>query len=137
MGMTMRRSSIRKTLDFINCEKAQGSEESASRAEDYKKRIEADLAGICAKAVLNIGILLPTAAQGESRVYYLKMMGDYHRYKAEFAEGAQRETAQMEAAQAYAEGIGEAQILEPTNPHRMGLALNFSVFQHEVLKDSP
>ncbi|KAI5399666.1 hypothetical protein KIW84_064845 [Lathyrus oleraceus] len=34
--------------------------------------------------------LIPLASSGDSKVFYLKMKGDYHRYLAEFKTGAER-----------------------------------------------
>jgi 14-3-3 protein epsilon len=37
--------------------------------------------------------LIPAAEAGESKVFYYKMKGDYHRYLAEFAMGDKRKDA--------------------------------------------
>lgn len=60
--------------------------------------------------------------------------GDYYRYKAEFAKGNSRKEAAESSLVAYktANDIA-AESLPPTNPIRLGLALNFSVFYYEIL----
>ncbi|KAM6566871.1 hypothetical protein CsatA_025999 [Cannabis sativa] len=58
--------------------------------------------------------LIPSASSTESKVFYLKMKGDYHRYLAEFKDIAIADLAS-------------------THPIRLGLALNFSVFYYEIL----
>merc|ERR1712207_105822 len=73
---------------------------------------------------------------GETMTYYAKMKGDYYRYKAELAEGAGRDSAAQNAALAYQAGIEQAKSLPGNNAIRLGLALNYSVFQHEVLKET-
>merc|ERR1711879_1012204 len=62
-------------------------------------------------------------------------MGDYYRYIAEFTEGDKKSKASESARAAYAEAQAVAEKgLAVTHPIRLGLALNFSVFQYEVLQ---
>merc|ERR1712070_1070708 len=78
--------------------------------------------------------LIPKAANGESKVFYHKMSGDYYRYIAEFTEGDQKSKAAENAKNAYQEAMTVAEKdLPVTHPIRLGLALNFSVFHYEVL----
>ena len=77
--------------------------------------------------------LLPSAESGESKVFYNKMKGDYHRYLAEFKTGAPRDAAAKQAQEAYEKASEIMQTeLPPTHPIRLGLALNYSVFQYEI-----
>jgi len=78
--------------------------------------------------------LLKAATTGESKVFYHKMKGDYHRYLAEFAVGNERKDAAQNSLTSYktASEIAATE-LAPTHPIRLGLALNFSVFYYEIL----
>ena len=69
----------------------------------------------------------------EAKAFFVKMVGDYYRYIAENAKGDKLSEVQNKANVAYTEA---SQIdLQPCNPIKLGLALNFSVFKYEVLKD--
>merc|ERR1711939_1147765 len=78
--------------------------------------------------------LIKSAESGESKVFYHKMKGDYHRYLAEFASGDKRSGAADAAHESYktASSVASSE-LPPTHPIRLGLALNFSVFYYEIL----
>ncbi|XP_048746760.1 14-3-3 protein epsilon-like isoform X2 [Ostrea edulis] len=106
-----------------------------SQVKNYRSQIENELKDIC-KDVLDIldNNLISSATTGESKVFYFKMKGDYHRYLAEFATGQDRKEAAEASLVAYkaASDIAMAD-LPPTHPIRLGLALNFSVFYYEIL----
>merc|ERR1711879_78217 len=80
------------------------------------------------------GSLITKASSGESKVFYQKMKADYYRYIAEFSDGDAKTKASENARLAYEEAHKVAEKdLAVTHPIRLGLALNFSVFQYEVL----
>merc|ERR1712061_765420 len=65
-----------------------------------------------------------------------KMKADYFRYIAEFTGGPDKDKAAESARLAYEVASDVAQKdLAVTHPIRLGLALNFSVFQYEVLSN--
>jgi len=101
----------------------------------YKRQVETELDAIC-KDVLDllIGILVKNnTEENESRVFYLKMTGDYYRYLAEFITDQQYD---QKAADMYSKAFAIASVkLPPTHPIRLGLALNYSVCQFEILRD--
>lgn len=96
--------------------------------------------------------LIKKAEADESKVFYLKMKGDYHRYLAEVAqENRSGELAALlnrqclrrgsifsssgvveSSEKAYKEATDAAEKMAPTHPIRLGLALNFSVFYYEI-----
>ena len=63
------------------------------------------------------------------------MKGDYWRYIAEYASGAEKDGAAKEAEKAYDIAHKEATTddnLSSTHPLRLGLALNYSVYHYEI-----
>ncbi len=65
-------------------------------------QVEKELTDICASILQLLDEhLIPTASTGESKVFYLKMKGDYHRYLAEFKTGADRKEAAEHTLLAY------------------------------------
>merc|ERR1711865_801884 len=81
-----------------------------------------------------MGNLIAKATSGESKVFYQKMKADYYRYIAEYTEGDRKKGAADAATEAYkaAQAVAEKELVV-THPIRLGLALNYSVFQYEVL----
>merc|ERR1711977_499483 len=59
----------------------------------------------------------------------------YYRYIAEFSDGSKKSAAANSAKLAYDDAMTAASELAVTHPIRLGLALNFSVFQYEVLNN--
>merc|ERR1711878_123566 len=104
---------------------------------EYSGKIEGELQKICSTILgLLDQNLIPLSTSGESKVFYQKMKADYYRYIAEFtAEDAKAKSAE-EARKAYEEATKVAEKdLAVTHPIRLGLALNYSVFQYEVLSN--
>lgn len=69
----------------------------------------------------------------EMLVFFHKMMGDHHRYAAEVLVDDARAKRISEAEEAYQAAQSAATLhLATTNPIRLGLALNLSVFYYEL-----
>jgi len=104
---------------------------------NYKKKIEDELNKFCSNIIeLLEKNLIPGSQNAESKVFFLKMKGDYHRYVSEYAQGDQLSQASNSALAAYKGATDAATAeLKTTHPIRLGLALNFSVFYYEVLND--
>ncbi|CAG5977452.1 unnamed protein product, partial [Menidia menidia] len=78
--------------------------------------------------------LIANASQAESKVFYLKMKGDYFRYLSEVASGDSKKDTVENSQQAYQDAFDiSKKDMQPTHPIRLGLALNFSVFFYEIL----
>merc|ERR1712039_346187 len=118
-------------------EKPKGNDENAKYAREYCAKVEAELQKICDTILALLGNnLIPKATTGESKVFYQKMKADYYRYIAEFSEAKAKADAAENARLAYEDASKVAEKdLVVTHPIRLGLALNYSVFQYEVLQN--
>ena len=130
-----RRASWRIVSSIEQKEESKGNSANATRIKKYRGVVEKELNEIC-HSILGLldTYLIPSSTSGESKVFYLKMKGDYHRYLAEFKTGQERKEAAEATLHAYkaAQDISLEE-LAPTHPIRLGLALNFSVFYYEIL----
>jgi len=132
-----RRAAWRIISSIEQKEKTKNNEQNVVKIKSYAAKIEKELNDICAD-VMDVldNHLINHATAEESKVFYHKMKGDYFRYKAEFTAEDKRKEASQHSLEAYQKAleIAEAQ-LPTTNPIRLGLALNFSVFYFEILNE--
>mmetsp|Transcript_31682 Transcript_31682/g.100988 ORF Transcript_31682/g.100988 Transcript_31682/m.100988 type:complete len:242 (+) Transcript_31682:87-812(+) len=130
-----RRAAWRIITSVEQKEKTKGNEEQAKHAREYCAKVEGELTKIC-DTILGLldGNLIAKASTDESKVFYQKMKADYYRYIAEFSDGDAKSKAAENARLAYEDASKVAEKgLAVTHPIRLGLALNYSVFQYEVL----
>ncbi|XP_018618494.1 14-3-3 protein zeta-like [Scleropages formosus] len=116
-------------------QKTEGGEKKQQMSREYREKIEKELKEIC-NDVLGLldKYLIPKATPAESKVFYLKMKGDYYRYLAEVAVGEQKNEIISSSQEAYQAAFDiSKEEMQPTHPIRLGLALNFSVFYYEIL----
>jgi 14-3-3 protein epsilon len=101
---------------------------------NYKGSIESKLSEDCQRIVdmINKEVLAKTC-EGEAKAFFVKMVGDYYRYMAENAKGDALERAKQAALKAYEDAAAIS--LPPCNPIKLGLALNYSVFHYEAMKN--
>ncbi len=94
---------------------------------DYKAKVGQELSTICDNIfnLLNTHLILALSTR-ESKVFYLKMKGDYHRYLVEFKTGVERKEAAKSTLLTYksAQDIDLTKLV-PIHLIRLGLALNF------------
>jgi 14-3-3 protein epsilon len=106
----------------------------ADALSSYKASIEGKLNKDCQNVIDTINNkVLAKPCDGEAKAFFVKMVGDYYRYIAENAKGALMESVKQNALKAYDEA--NKITLPPCNPIKLGLALNFSVFHYEVMKN--
>jgi len=129
-----RRASLRIISSIEQKEESRGKLDHLNRAREYKKKVEKELTEICNDILRVLETnLIARSSTSESKVFYFKMKGDYHRYLAESTTGESKLQASENALEAYKAASDKALELLPTNPIRLGLALNFSVFYYEIM----
>lgn len=152
-----RRSSWR-VISSIEQKTEGSSEKKLSMAREYRRAVETELRDICQKVLdlLENNLITKKAEDQppESRVFYLKMKGDYYRYLAEVAgtdESQKKGPGEadkdslsdpakgpivLKSKEAYTQAFEVAKDkMATTHPIRLGLALNFSVFYYEILNN--
>ena len=121
-----RRAAWRVITSIEQKEKFKGEEQLVLHAREHVAKVEGELQkirdGILA---LMDKKLIPSPGTDESKVFYYKMKGDYHRYLAQFATGEAKSKAGEDACVAYAEvtKITEKDLVV-THPVRLAMALN-------------
>jgi len=119
--------------------KEKGESSLGKNATIYRGEIEVELQDKCEKVLDLIKDHLLTTLSDEdleSKVFYLKMKGDYYRYLVEVTTGEKRDNLAQNSKTAYEGATTEAGDLPSTHPIKLGLALNFSVFHYEIMNDS-
>lgn len=103
---------------------------------DLKNNLERELQSACDRMLGYIdNYLLKKSNNAESKVFYLKLKGDYFRYIAEFSLGNSHSDIANASLNSYKQAYEAAKELKANNPIKLGLALNFSVFYFEVLNN--
>jgi 14-3-3 protein beta/theta/zeta len=115
-------------------QKTEGNERKQGMAKEYREKVEKELREIC-QDVLGLldKHLIAKASNAESKVFYLKMKGDYFRYLAEVAGATKAEVVSGSESSYQAAFDIAKEHMQPTHPIRLGLALNFSVFFYEIM----
>ncbi|KAH7001754.1 14-3-3 protein-domain-containing protein [Macrophomina phaseolina] len=133
--LTTRRASWRRISSVEKEIEPKGSKMHVRIIQEYRQKIEVEIENAC-EDILDVldESLIPKAESGELKAHYNKLKGDYYRYIAEFALGERHKVAAAAAHEAYKTAIDVAETeLIPTDPIRLALALNFSVFYYVIL----
>ena len=130
-------SDKRASWRLLNSMERKESKKNSSQVDNIKSvknSIEKELTTIIDEIQLNLDkYLIPNAIDAENKVYYLKLKGDYFRYKCEFATGEELKEARSKAEKIYEEANEIANKSIPiSSSTRLGLALNYSVFFYEI-----
>merc|ERR1712222_268586 len=116
-------------------QKTEGAEKKQAMAKEYREKVEKELRDICQDVLALLdNFLIAKASNAESKVFYLKMKGDYFRYLSEVAIGDAKAAVVDDSQKAYQDAFEISKSkMQPPHPIRLGLALNFSVFYYEIL----
>jgi len=133
--MSARRSSWRT---IQNAEDAESDADKKALLGQYKETVAEELYSIINEVSTTIvntyteGAKAASSNEPEILVFFHKLDGDYNRYGAEASSGEKREEFKNKARAAYEKAQALTAALKETNPIRLGLALNFSVFYYEI-----
>eukprot|EP01098_Paradermamoeba_levis_P004179 TRINITY_DN180_c0_g1_i3.p1 TRINITY_DN180_c0_g1~~TRINITY_DN180_c0_g1_i3.p1 ORF type:complete len:243 (-),score=101.03 TRINITY_DN180_c0_g1_i3:152-880(-) len=119
----------------------EGDEDRKKLLVEYRTKVETEMSNLCNDAFSILDKVIESADSDEFRIYFYKMKGDYNRYLAEVSpEGPTRKAATDAGLLAYQTASNLAHKgTEPDSaaeitPLNLGLALNFSVFYYEILR---
>jgi len=107
--------------------------------QSYKEKIEKELTSSCGDilGLIDKSLLPASNANPSASVSFQKMKGDYYRYMAEYASKDTHDKYAADALKCYQTASDSAtQNLKPATPASLGLALNFAVFNFEVMNDA-
>ena len=127
----------RASWRLLNSMEKKESKKNSSQVENIKsvkKNVENDLNKIIEEIISTIDkYLAPNAPDLETKVFFMKIKGDYLRYKCEYTSGKEFSEACTEAEKIYKEAYEMANKSIPiSSSTRLGLALNYSVFFYEI-----
>eukprot|EP01064_Diplonema_japonicum_P006312 TRINITY_DN14209_c1_g1_i1.p1 TRINITY_DN14209_c1_g1~~TRINITY_DN14209_c1_g1_i1.p1 ORF type:complete len:251 (+),score=75.73 TRINITY_DN14209_c1_g1_i1:64-816(+) len=127
-----RRASWRIVSSIEQKEEMKGNTQHAKLITTYRKMFEKEVGEICDDLIILIEQLLTVAKTPEEQIFYLKHKADYNRYYSEISATDARKEAAYEAYQKAMDLASRS--VPPTHPLRLGLALNYSVYTNEILK---
>ena len=127
------RCALQAARKILSKEEQEGNLDKATCAKEYILRLKTEAERICNEVLgllKQIVLKMEGSERSEDIVFYQKMQGDYYRHLAEVVEGTvEREKAVKLSRWNYdqAEVLAERD-LEITNPMRLAVALNYSIF---------
>lgn len=131
-----KRNSLRLLSNLSKKEEEEGKQINHKKQINIiREKIESELLSIFEEvhSILD-KYLIPNAQNTETKVFYMKIKADYYRYHCEFAENDAFEEAKAKAEKIYKEAYDLAlKEISIYNSVRLGLALNYSVFEYEIM----
>eukprot|EP00828_Plagiopyla_frontata_P048199 TRINITY_DN9166_c0_g1_i2.p2 TRINITY_DN9166_c0_g1~~TRINITY_DN9166_c0_g1_i2.p2 ORF type:complete len:249 (+),score=32.82 TRINITY_DN9166_c0_g1_i2:163-909(+) len=130
-----KRAELRVLCAIEQKEQRKGNDQHTSYIKNYKATIESELRTFCNEILGILENQLIPNSKPDSKIFYLKMKGDYNRYLSEFLIDQEYNEVVEHGKQSYLEAEKLAlDYLPPTDPVRLGLYLNMSVFYYEILQ---
>merc|ERR1740128_125552 len=107
-------------------------------ARQYREKVETELRDICNDVLALLDkYLIANATNPESKVFYLKMKGDYFRYLAEVAIGDTKDQVVGNSQKAYQDAFDICKSeMQPTPPIRQLLRDNLTLWTSDTADDS-
>merc|ERR1712159_455763 len=135
-NMMSHRRTAHRTVQQFEDKEVKNNGPNVQLMKDYKENIAQEVYALIEEVERDVVQVFTEGAKkcedAEVKVFFLKMQGDYNRYGAEISSGAKREEFKEKALKAYTAANETASGLKATNPIRLGLTLNFSVFYYEI-----
>ena len=131
------RSSWRTLCNVLDRESRQKNCNIRELVENLKNEIETEMNNLCNKILQLIDEnLLNRVSNIESKIFYLKLKGDYNRYMIEYLKDENLKKEKIDIIlNSYNEGLELSKKLSFTNEIKLGLILNFGVFYNDNLND--
>lgn len=106
-------------------------------AREYRQKVEGEIERACSEVLkLLEDHLIPSAQDPESRLFYLKMKGDFYRYRADHTRGEQHALYLETSKAAYDQAFQTSRFeLHSAHPIPLGLSLSYAVFSYEILNE--
>ena len=137
-----KRSALRIVRSMQEKAETDGNEIKIRATQLYKDDIAEELESVCQEFLALVeNHFIPTAIEEEVKVFAHKLLGDYYRYLVEVYQARLATddvtTVVKKAAETYTKALDIAkEKLPSTNPIRLGLVLNFSVFHYEISENT-
>ena len=124
-------------LSINYLEEKEKNDERMEIIKNYKNILEKDISDICKNVITLINnFLISKTVLDESKMFFLKMKGDYYRYLCEFKTLNENKNYLDESEKNYKNAIELSQNISWVSGIKLGLYLNYSVFFYEVKKDA-
>ena len=130
----------RQSLRIVTCIEQKSKLENDPRVNivsKYREKVESDLEKSCLEIIELIDnyLLKGSNSNLEKSMFYNKIKGDCYRYLCEASPIPDKQKKLVTYAKmAYSNALTKSQSVDPVNPIRLGLSLNYAVFLYEIQK---